>query len=67
MGSALPAVVQRVMHARGFADAAAVAAVAHALVVELAERHDAGELPPPAPSWRIAENRWSASRPGAPG
>jgi carboxylate-amine ligase len=49
------------------ADAAAVAAVAHALVVELAERHDAGELPPPAPSWRIAENRWSASRHGLEG
>jgi carboxylate-amine ligase len=49
------------------ADASAVAAVAHALVVELAERHDAGELPPPAPSWRIAENRWSASRHGVEG
>lgn len=49
------------------ADAAAVAAVAHALVVELAERHDAGDLPRPAPSWRIAENRWSASRHGVEG
>jgi glutamate---cysteine ligase / carboxylate-amine ligase len=49
------------------ADAAAVAAVAHALVVELAERHDAGALPRPAASWRIAENRWSASRHGVEG
>jgi len=48
-------------------DAAAVAAVAHAVVVELAERHDAGDLEPPAPSWRIAENRWSASRYGMEG
>jgi len=48
-------------------DAAAVAAVTHALVVELAERHDAGDLEPPAPSWRIAENRWSASRYGMEG
>jgi glutamate---cysteine ligase / carboxylate-amine ligase len=49
------------------ADAAAVATVAHALVVELAERHDAGDLPRPAPSWRIAENRWSAGRHGVEG
>jgi glutamate---cysteine ligase / carboxylate-amine ligase len=49
------------------ADAAAVAAVAHALVVELAERHDSGDLGPPAPSWRIAENRWSACRHGLDG
>ena len=48
-------------------DAAAVAAVAHALVVELAERHDAGETREPAPSWRIAENRWSACRHGVEG
>lgn len=49
------------------ADAAAVAAVAHALVVELAERHDAGDLGPPAPSWRLEENRWSACRHGMDG
>jgi carboxylate-amine ligase len=49
------------------ADAAAVAAVAHALVVELSERHDAGDLGPPAPSWRIEENRWSACRHGIDG
>jgi carboxylate-amine ligase len=49
------------------ADAEAVTAVAHALVVELAERHDAGDLGPPAPSWRIEENRWSACRHGMDG
>lgn len=46
------------------ADAAAVAAVAHALVAWLAARHDAGDLPPPAPTWRIEENRWAAARQG---
>jgi carboxylate-amine ligase len=45
-------------------EAAAIGAVVHALVHALEERHDAGELPPPAPSWRIAENRWSACRHG---
>lgn len=49
------------------AEAAAVAAVAHALVVELSARHETGELPRPAPDWRIAENRWSASRYGVEG
>lgn len=48
-------------------DAAAVAAVAHALVGWLAARHDAGEALPAAPSWRIAENRWSACRHGLEG
>jgi carboxylate-amine ligase len=42
------------------ADAEAVAAVAHALVARLVERHDAGEPLPVAPSWRIGENRASA-------
>lgn len=46
------------------ADAAAVAAVVHALAVWLADRHDAGEALPPAPTWRIAENRWRACRHG---
>jgi carboxylate-amine ligase len=46
------------------ADAGAVAAVSHALVAWLAERHDAGELPGPAPTWRIEENRWAAARHG---
>jgi len=49
------------------ADAAAVIAVAGALVLYLAARHDAGDLPPAAPSWRIAENRWSAARHGVHG
>jgi len=49
------------------ADAAAVAAVAHALVARLAARARAGELPPPAPTWRIEENRWSALRHGVEG
>lgn len=49
------------------ADTAAVAAVVHALVTVLAERFDAGELPPPAPGWRIAQNRWAACRHGLDG
>jgi len=49
------------------AEAAAVAAVAHALVVWLAERHDAGDLGETAPTWRIEENRWSACRYGVEG
>jgi carboxylate-amine ligase len=49
------------------ADTAAIAAVVHALVATLAARHDAGALPAPAPSWRIAENRWSACRHGVAG
>jgi carboxylate-amine ligase len=46
------------------ADAAAVAAVVHALVVWLGRRHDAGERLETAPAWMIAENRWSACRDG---
>ena len=46
------------------ADAAAVAAVAHALVGWLAARHEAGELPEPDPTWRIEENRGAACRDG---
>jgi carboxylate-amine ligase len=49
------------------ADAAAVAAFAHALVAWLAERHAAGEPLPAAASWRIAENRWTALREGLDG
>jgi glutamate---cysteine ligase / carboxylate-amine ligase len=49
------------------ADTAALGAVVHALVGTLADRHDAGALPAPAPSWRIAENRWSACRHGVGG
>jgi carboxylate-amine ligase len=49
------------------ADTAAIGAVVHALVATLADRHDAGDLPAPAPSWRIGENRWSACRRGVAG
>jgi glutamate---cysteine ligase / carboxylate-amine ligase len=49
------------------ADAVAVAAVAHALAVWLAERHDAGESFTAAPTWRIEENRWSACHHGPDG
>ncbi len=45
-------------------DAAAIAAVAHALVARLAARHDAGEPLSSAPTWRIEENRWAACRHG---
>lgn len=48
-------------------ETAAVAAVVHALVAHLAERHDQDDLPEPAPQWRIAENRWSACRHGVRG
>jgi carboxylate-amine ligase len=44
--------------------AAAIAAVVHALAARLADRHDAGEVLTPAPTWRIAENRWRACRHG---
>lgn len=49
------------------ADAAAVTAVAHALAVWLAERHDAGEALPVDETWRIEENRWRACRYGVEG
>ena len=52
---------------RTIEDTAAIAAVAHALVVRLAERHDAGEPLPAAESWRIDQNRWSACRHGLEG
>jgi carboxylate-amine ligase len=48
-------------------ETAAVAALVHALAARLADRHDAGDLPPPAPGWRIEENRWSACRHGTRG
>jgi carboxylate-amine ligase len=48
-------------------DAAAVAASAAALVLWLAERYDGADLPAPAASWRIAENRFSAARHGLHG
>jgi carboxylate-amine ligase len=43
-------------------DAAAVAALAHALVGWLAARHDAGQPLETADTWRVEENRWSAAR-----
>ncbi|MEA2666057.1 MAG: glutamate---cysteine ligase / carboxylate-amine ligase [Candidatus Eremiobacteraeota bacterium] len=46
------------------AETAAYAAVVHALVTWLAERAEAGETLPVAPTWRIAENRWLAARDG---
>jgi carboxylate-amine ligase len=49
------------------AEAAAVVAFVHTLVAWLAERHDAGERLSTDPTWRIAENRWSASRYGVDG
>jgi carboxylate-amine ligase len=48
-------------------ETAAIAAVVHALVADLVARHDGGEALPVAPSWRIAENRWSACRHGVHG
>jgi carboxylate-amine ligase len=45
-------------------DAAAVAALSHALVGWLAARHDAGEPLETADTWRLEENRWSAARRG---
>jgi glutamate---cysteine ligase / carboxylate-amine ligase len=44
------------------AEAAAVAAFAHALVARLAERHDAGEPLPCPDDWRIGHNRFAACR-----
>jgi carboxylate-amine ligase len=49
------------------ADGAAVAAVAQALTAWLADRVTAGEQEPPAETWRIEENRWSACRFGVEG
>ncbi len=48
-------------------DVAGVVELVRALVVWLAARHDAGELPPPAPTWRIEENRWFAAHRGLEG
>ena len=45
----------------------AVAAFVRGLVLDLAARHDAGERLPVHPTWRIAENRWSAARHGLDG
>ncbi|HEX2234228.1 MAG TPA: YbdK family carboxylate-amine ligase [Thermoleophilaceae bacterium] len=48
-------------------EAAAVAAFAHSLVGRLVERFDAGERLACDPTWRIAENRWSAASRGVEG
>ncbi len=47
-------------------ETAALAAVVHSLVVDLAERLDAGELPTHS-SWAISESRWLAARYGLAG
>jgi glutamate---cysteine ligase / carboxylate-amine ligase len=49
------------------ADAGAVAALAHALVGWLTERHERGEDLGADATWRIEENRWSACRWGVEG
>jgi carboxylate-amine ligase len=49
------------------AEAAGVAAVVQCLAAALAQRHDAGEPLPAAPTWRIAENRSAALRGGLDG
>ena len=49
------------------AEAAGVAAFCQCLVALLGECFDAGEPLAVAPSWRIAENRWSALRDGIEG
>jgi carboxylate-amine ligase len=49
------------------ADAAAVTAVVQCLVAALIDGHAAGEPTPLVPTWRIAENRWSAARWGVHG
>ncbi len=48
-------------------EAAAVAAFLHCLVAQLVDLHSADDLPPTAPTWRIAENRWWAARDGVEG
>jgi glutamate---cysteine ligase / carboxylate-amine ligase len=45
----------------------AIAGFVHALSAGLAELHELGGLQPPAPTWRIAENRWAALRDGVRG
>jgi carboxylate-amine ligase len=49
------------------AETIALTAVVHALVRDLAGRAADGELLGAAPTWRIAENRWSACRHGVEG
>ncbi len=49
------------------AAATGVAAFVHGLIGHLAARHEAGEELGAPPTWRIAENRWSALRDGVHG
>lgn len=49
------------------AETAAIAALVHALVADLAARHARGEPLAVAPAWRIEQNRWSACRYGVAG
>jgi glutamate---cysteine ligase / carboxylate-amine ligase len=49
------------------ADAAGIVAFVQALCARLADQVDAGEFPAAPPTWRIAENRWSATRYGVEG
>jgi carboxylate-amine ligase len=49
------------------ADSVAIVAMAHALAAWLADRYDAGDPEPVAPTWRIEENRWQALRHGVDG
>ncbi|HEV2819101.1 MAG TPA: YbdK family carboxylate-amine ligase [Solirubrobacteraceae bacterium] len=58
----------RVPDAQGtVGETAALGAVVHALIADLAHRHDDGELLPVAATWRIEHNRWSALRHGLDG
>jgi glutamate---cysteine ligase / carboxylate-amine ligase len=45
----------------------AITRLVHSLAARLADMHYLGELQPPAPTWRIAENRWAALRDGVRG
>ncbi|MEU4605628.1 YbdK family carboxylate-amine ligase [Kribbella sp. NPDC023972] len=45
----------------------AIARLVHAVAARLADLHHLNELLPPAPTWRIAENRWAALRDGVRG
>jgi glutamate---cysteine ligase / carboxylate-amine ligase len=48
-------------------EAAAIATVVQSLAAWLGRRHDSGERRPPAATWQIEENRWSACRYGVEG
>ncbi|TDU83900.1 carboxylate-amine ligase [Kribbella voronezhensis] len=45
----------------------AIAQLVQALAAQLTDRYHLGELGPPTPSWKIAENRWAALRDGVGG